>query len=172
MKRKILGTLLIGIAALSLTACSSNSNDVKKVDKATTTSTSKEEKEKEQEFKIGETASYKGYEVTVNKVEFNDGSEFNKPADGKQFVIVNVTIKNNTDKPASYNMFDYKLNADGNSTDMIGYIDGYESLGSGELDKGASVSGNLIGEANTQGSLKLQYHSNVFSDKTIVFNLK
>lgn len=164
MKKKLLGTILLGATVLSLAACSSDSkDDVKKVDKATATSTTKKEENKQTEFKIGETASYKGYEIKVNNVEYNDGSEFNKPDNGKQFVIVNITITNNTKEKMPYNPLDYQLNANGVSNNMIGYVDGVDAMNSGDLDPGATVTGNLIGQAPTDGSLKLVYTGNLFN---------
>lgn len=166
MKKKLLGTILVGVAALSLAACSSNSkDDVKKVDKTIATSTPKKEENKQTEFKIGETASYKGYEITVNKVDYSDGDEFVKPAEGKQFVIVNITITNNTKEEQSYNPFDYKLNANGVATSASAYIPNVEMLNSGDLDVGATVTGNITGEVAKEGKLKLEYNGNIFSKK-------
>lgn len=118
-------------------------------------------------FVIGDTVSHKGYEITVNAVEYYDGTEYLTPDTGKQFVIINLTITNNTDKKESYNAFDYSLNANGNSTSLMSYLPDVESLGSGQLDPGASITSNLIGEADTSGSLKLQYQASIFNDKMI-----
>ena len=143
-------------------------NSVKKVD-----NTEKVRKEKiKTEFKVGETASYKGYEIKVNSVDFSEGGKFNKPDEGKKFVVVNLTITNHTNKTQTYNPYDYKLNADGNATDMDELmLDVDNRLESGELDKGATVTGNLVGQADPNKTLKLDYHSNMFEDKMIEFLL-
>lgn len=140
----------------------SSEPDVKKVSGSKTEQTTKKEEKQQTEFQIGETASYKGYEITVNKVDYSDGEEFNKPADGKQFVIVNVTITNNTDEKAPYNPLDYQLNANGVNTNFTEFLSGVETLNSGDLDKGATVTGNLIGQAPKDGPLKVVYTSNFF----------
>ncbi|EME3504026.1 DUF4352 domain-containing protein, partial [Enterococcus faecium] len=48
------------------------------------------------EYHVGDTVSYKGYEIKVNNVNFSNGSEYETPDTGKQYVIINVTITNNT----------------------------------------------------------------------------
>lgn len=173
VKKKKFGCLgiiavIVIIGIIAAVAGGNKDNDVKKVDEQTT-----KKEEVKTEFKVGETASYKGYEIKVNKVDFSDGSEYNKPDDGKQFVIVNITITNNTDKTQSYNPVDFKLNNNGNATDVnLDYVEGVDNLNSGELDPKATVTGNLVGQASPDGTLKLDYHSNLFSDKTIEFVLR
>ncbi|MEO1772500.1 DUF4352 domain-containing protein [Candidatus Enterococcus ferrettii] len=150
----------------------SDEPSTKKVSEADSTS-SNEDNALDQTYSVGDVVSYKGYEIKVNKVDYSQGSEYIKPDDGKQFVVVNITITNNTDNKQSYNPFDYSLNADGNSTSLTSYMEGVDTLNSGELDPGASVSGNLVGSAPTEAtSLKLQYKSNFWNDETVDINLK
>lgn len=176
VKKKKFGCLgiiavIVVIGIIVAVAGGNKKDDVKKVSDKTEQTTKKEETKTE--FKVGETASYKGYEIKVNKVDFSDGSEYNKPDAGKQFVIVNITITNNTDKTQSYNPFDFKLNSNGNATDVnLDYVENVDNLNSGELDPKATVTGNLVGQASPDGALKLDYHSNIFSDKTIEFVLR
>lgn len=152
-----------------------NEANVKKVDseEKSTSHESTSEEQKEETFSIGDTASIDGYEIKVNSVDFQAGSEFNKPAEGKQFVIINITITNNTEEKQSFNPLDYSLNEDGvSSSTGFTYADGVESLSSGDLDKGASVTGNLVGEANPDSKLKLRYEGNFFSsDHEVDFDL-
>lgn len=123
---------------------------------------------------MGQTASYKGYEIKVNSVKFSQGDDFNKPDSGKQYVIANITITNHTDESQDYNPFDFKLNADGNNTDFDAVdTDVDNTLESGSLDKGAKVTGNLVGQAKTSAKkLQLQYKTSFWNDNTVKFNLK
>lgn len=166
--------VFIGVGTLGGGDNESGSN-VKKVDseEKSTSTESTTEGQKEETFKIGDTASIDGYEIKVNSVEFQDGSEYNKPAEGKQFVIINITITNNTDEKQSFNPLDYSLNEDGvSSSTGFTYADGVDSLSSGDLDKGASVTGNLVGEANPNSKLKLRYQGNFFlSNHEVDFEL-
>ncbi|AYC66735.1 DUF4352 domain-containing protein [Lactobacillus delbrueckii subsp. bulgaricus] len=125
-------------------------------------------------YSVGQKASYKGYEIKVNSVKFSQGSEYNRPDSGKQFVIINLTITNHTDESQDYNPFDFKLNADGNNTDLDAIdTDVDNTLDAGSLDKGASVSGNLVGEAKTSAkTLQLQYKTSIWNDNTVKFKLK
>lgn len=147
--------------------------NVKKVTSSDSSKTATSESKKEETFKIGDTASIKGYEIKVNSVDYQNGGEYEKPEDGKKFVIVNITITNNTDDKQSFNPLDFSLNEDGvSSTTGFTYLTDVESLNSGDLDKGASVTGNLIGEANPDAKLKLRYEGNFFiSDYDADFEL-
>lgn len=134
----------------------SNKTETKKEDK-------KENKQEEQVFKVGDTVDIKGYEIKVNNVEYSEGGEFMKPDEGKQYVIVNLTITNNAGERKSYNPLDYSLVADGNSESAgFTYLDGVETLSSGDLDEGATVTGNLVGQASPDAKLKLRYEGNIF----------
>ena len=134
----------------------SNKTETKKEDK-------KENKQEEQVFKVGDTVDVKGYEIKVNSVEYSEGGEFMKPDEGKQYVIVNLTITNNAGERKSYNPLDYSLVADGNSESAgFTYLDGVETLSSGDLDEGATVTGNLVGQASPDAKLKLRYEGNIF----------
>lgn len=131
---------------------------------ASKTDNKKEVVETETEtFIVGDTVDLKGYEITVNSVEYSEGSEFITPEEGKQFMIINLTITNNTEDRKSYNPLDYSIVADGNSqTTGFTFLDGVDTLSSGDLDPGATVTGNLVGEANTEAKLKLRYEGNIF----------
>lgn len=134
----------------------SDKTETKKEDK-------KENKQEEQVFKVGDTVDVKGYEIKVNSVEYSEGGEFMKPDEGKQYVIVNLTITNNAGERKSYNPLDYSLVADGNSESAgFTYLDGVETLSSGDLDEGATVTGNLVGQASPDAKLKLRYEGNIF----------
>ncbi|EGP4752368.1 DUF4352 domain-containing protein [Enterococcus faecium] len=122
------------------------------------------------EYHVGDTVSYKGYEIKVNNVNFSNGSEYETPDTGKQYVIINVTITNNTDQKQSYNPYDFKLNANGNATDVDEIVTdniATEQLHYGDLDNGASVTGNLVGQADPNAKLKLQYKTSFWNDETV-----
>ena len=118
-------------------------------------------------FKVGETAEYKGVQFKVNKVDFTNGDPDVDTLDtGKQYVVVNITIMNNGDEKYDYNPLDFKLDDNGNQTDMSEFTTSVQDeLHRGTLAKGASVTGNLVGQANTSDKLKLIYEGNVFSSK-------
>lgn len=69
----------------------------------------------------------------------------------------------------------FELNVAGNTTDfdeiLISMNYNNNTLDSGSLDKGASVSGNLIGQAKKNAKLKLEYQPSFLNDKTVKVSL-
>ncbi|KRM13297.1 DUF4352 domain-containing protein [Paucilactobacillus suebicus] len=142
--------------------------------KSSSSSSSKKTNPLSKVYNVGQTASYKGYEVKVNSVNFSQGDDIDTPDSGKQYVIANVTITNKTDDSQDYNQYDFQLNADGNNTDFDEITSSTDNLlSSGSLDKNASVTGNLVGQASKNSTkLQLQYKTSFWNDKTVKFNLK
>lgn len=154
-----------------------SSADIKKVDgnnSAQETEADEKEALEDEEYNVGDTVSYKGYDIKVNDVEYSNGGEYDTLDEGYEFVIVNITITNNTEEKQSYNVYDYKLNADGNAKSLDAYMsDSKDDLSSGDLDPGATVTANLYGEAKADAtSLKLQYQASFWDDITVDINLK
>lgn len=130
-------------------------------------------------FKVGQTIEYNGIDMKVNEVKFLPKSDAGDLiSSDENYVAVKVSIKNNNEDKIDYNMYDFKLDSDGNETDLDSYcgvdqIDN-DTLGDGSLNKGASVSKWLVGKAkkNTK-SLKLVYTGSIFDDEVKVsINLK
>ncbi|TPR19954.1 DUF4352 domain-containing protein [Apilactobacillus timberlakei] len=153
---------------------SSSSKDVKTT-KGTTKKTSDSTSALDKQYKVGQTIDYKGYKIKVDDVTYDNGSEYENPKSGNKYVVSKVTIKNDTDDKQDYNPFDFKLSANGNATDLDESTgnDNYDNndLSSGTLEKGASVTGYLIGQANPNAKLKLQYQPNYFDNKTVDVDL-
>lgn len=168
-----LGSAMSGGTEEETTAKVDNENTEQAEETEQTEENEEVEEIADEEFNVGDTVSADGYEITVNNVEFSDGNEFDVPDEGKQYVIVNITIDNNTGEKQPYNLWDFKLNADGNATDMTEITADLDidQLESGELDDGATVSGDLLGQADTSGPLKLQYQTSLWNDETVDINL-
>lgn len=162
------------------TAMGSGSEESDSSSSDTSSSTASSTKEKtsplDKTYTVGQTVTYKGYSFKVNKVNYYSGNDMNTPEkSGDQFVIANVTISNKSDEKQDYNQYDFQLNADGNATDFDGILTDGEyadnDIDSGTLDTGASVTGNLIGEAKSDSKLKLEYKPSFWDDKTVDVNL-
>jgi hypothetical protein len=174
--------ILIFGAAL---ACGS-SGSAKKVDSTATTAASSQSTEKTevtetetttaQIYNIGDSVQLKGAVITVKNFKKSNGSDFEKPKDGMEFVIVTVNVKNNSDDKISYNPFDYKMqNSKGQITDMaFTTVDSKTALSSGELAAGGEVEGTVaFEEPKDDSGLVLIYQSNFFNDNEIIkFNVK
>ena len=160
MKKKILLTMLFGFMIFSLTGCFSDTESDNKIQdlngNAKTT------------FNVNETAVYEGANYTVTNVEYSNGSEWDKPADGKQFVVVTVKIENKSDSKTSYNVYDWKMvNSQGQEDDQsFSTIDSDTNLGSGTLAANGTKTGTIVFEEPIdESSLKLQYYSNSLFDE-------
>ncbi|MEO2074835.1 MAG: DUF4352 domain-containing protein [Bacillus sp. (in: firmicutes)] len=151
-----------------------------KATEATATPEKKKEEVKKEEpkkdvFAVGEAVQLGKNVLTVTKVEKSNGTEFDTPQQGKEYVIVTVQIQNAGDQNISYNPFDFKIaNSQGQIQDMgFTTVNSDTSLQSGELAPGGSVSGTIAFEEPVGDTgLQLQYSPSFWSDKTIKVNLQ
>lgn len=162
----IILAIIVVIIILSQMRGGSSDDSAKKVENGSSKTASSSSNTKST-FKVGETAEYKGVQFKVNKVDFTNGDpDVDNLDSGKQFVVMNVTITNNGEDKYEYNPYDFKLDDNGNQTDADEITSSInDTLDSGTLAKGATVTGNLVGQANTSNKLKLIYEGNVFSQK-------
>lgn len=128
-------------------------------------------------FNINETAVYEDVHYTVTNVEYSNGDDWDKPADGKNYVIVTVKIENKSGEKIAYNSLDWTmLNSEGQEDDeTFSTIDSDTNLSSGDLAAGGSKTGTLVfEEKKDESSLKLLYYSDMFFDDehTIEFIIK
>lgn len=142
---------------------------------ATTKSTSDDKDKLKDSYAVGEVVKYKGIEMTVTKIEKSQGTDYDKPKDGKEFVVVTVSIKNNSSDKLSYNPFYFKMqNSSGQIEDgTFSTVNQDTALKSGDLAAGGNVTGTVIFEepVNDKGLL-LQYQDNIFSkDVKIQFKI-
>ncbi|WEV45799.1 DUF4352 domain-containing protein [Streptococcaceae bacterium ESL0687] len=150
----------------------------KKVEDGSSTASS-EKKSEQTTFKIGDVVEHNNVQFKVNSVEYSSGTKYSKPKEGNQYVIVNITITNKGDDTIDYNPYDFKLDSNGNQTNLTEFVmaDSGEqfvndSLNSGSLAKDGSVTGSLIGQAKVGDKYKLLYNGNMFSNKSkITFEL-
>lgn len=174
--------VIVVIVVLSSTMSGGKDDSATKVSNSKTSSSSSSKKTvADKTFKVSDTIKADGVTLKVNKVEFNDGSSISTPDSGKTYVIVNVTITNVDKSKVNYNSMDFKLDDKGNQTDLT---DSYimddngnniitDELKYGNLSKGASVTGTLVGQAVKADKLQLIYTGSLFSDEskiTIDFN--
>lgn len=126
-------------------------------------------------YSVGDKVQLGDNVLTVTNVEKSGGNEFDKPQEGKQYVIVTVKIDNAGSKNISYNPFDFKMaNSQGQIVDQaFTIINNDTALQSGELAPNGSVTGTIAFEqpANDPG-LQLQYSPSFWSDDTIMINLQ
>lgn len=70
-------------------------------------------------FAVGETAQLNNINVTLLNVSETEGGEFNKPSEGKVFVLAEFEIENNSDKEISVSsVISFEAYSDGYSTNQ------------------------------------------------------
>ena len=174
---KKLGTIaLTGALALSLAACGDRSESAKKVStNEKKTEQTSEKKEEKKEFKVGETIQLGDHKLTVSNIEKSQGGEFDKPKEGHEFIIANLTIENGGKEEISYNPFDFTLqNSEGNIVnETFTTVNQNTQLNAGQLAPNGKVTGSIAFEAK-QGDPKLQliFKPNFLSSKEIRVNLQ
>lgn len=167
--------LLIVIIIIGFASCSNSSSDNSSSESSTKTEKVTKKKDiSKQLFKVGQTASYDGIDIKVNNVKSASSIGDETPDDGNQYVIVSVTLKNNSDESKDYNDIDFKFDNNGDIKDSTTVSSDSNEMNSGELDKGASITKDVIGEVPSNvdvSSLKLIYEPNFFNDTKIHFEL-
>lgn len=116
------------------------------------------------DFSKGETAKFGKFEVKVNSVtrNYTPEQDYLTPEDGKEFIVINITVKNTSDESQYVSNFDYKLNDDGLAV-SASYFDVTPDFEAGDLSAGASQTGNILYEVTKgENNLKLQYETSVY----------
>lgn len=181
-KHKIITGILILIVLAAIGKAMGTKDEPKKVadntSKSATTSNAKKEEKKEEkkDFKIGDTVALKGLNLTVTKVDKSNGTDFEKPKSGNEYIIVHVKIQNKGADKISYNPFYFKVqNSKGQITqEAFTTIDKDSVLNSGDLAANGEIEGTItFEEPKDDNGLVLQYQDNVFlKDEKIAINLK
>lgn len=163
---------LIAVVIIGAIASSSQNNNGTKVGETSPSSQANEQTV----FKAGDTIAFDGKEVTVSEAErhWNSGNQFITAGSGKEYVKVEITIKNNSDSEISYNTFDWELQDSSgdiqNVTAATFGVDG--ALGSGNLASGGTKSGFLVFEVpEGDAGLTLRYNPSFWSSKKLEIEL-
>lgn len=131
-------------------------------------------KEVKEFFSIGEEVKLNDNILIVNGIDKSYGNEWDKPKEGKEFIIVNVTIRNGGSSEITFNPFDFELQNNSGEITNITFttIDNDTSLQSGSLAPNGQTSGTITFEAPIDDpNLVLKYNSNIFSNKEIKVKL-
>jgi len=127
------------------------------------------------EYKRNETVIYKGARFSVTNVKYSNGTSWDKPAKGKNFVIVTIKIENTSNEKLSYNVYDWKMkNSQGQEDEeTFTTIDNDTNLHSGTLSVGGKKEGTIVfEEPKNDKSLKLLYFDNSLFDDEEAFAIR
>lgn len=126
------------------------------------------------EYSIGEEAIWGDGAITVTNVEKSQGIENDKPSEGKEYVIVHVTIENKGESNLRYNPYYFKMqNSQGQQVNTTyTTVDQDTALHAGELIPGGKVTGTLtFEEPIDDDGLILVYNDNIWSSKDLTIKL-
>ena len=130
------------------------------------------------DFGVGETANFADkFEIKINSVQRNyvPESSFYKPAEGNEFVLLNVSVKNISDETEYVSDSQFSVNEAGVAV-TSSFITVDPDLGYGDLSPDATKTGNVVYEVTKDATgLKLQYSIPVYSiedgSKKLVYTL-
>lgn len=117
--------VIIGVVIIIIIAAASGSSDDKaSKDSGNSDSVVSKEAEEKTEYAVGETINYDGVKMTMKKVKTSKGDKasFTEPDKGKEFVIGEVEIKNDSDEKISVNWASFEAYYDDNAveSDVMG----------------------------------------------------
>lgn len=115
-------------------------------------------------FNKGEAAIFNNIQVKVNSLQRNYvPADASKIADeGKEYIVVNLDVKNISQNTINFNTLEIRLNADGVTNTTNGPVV-EPIMAEGELSSGATTTGNIVYEIKKGASdLKLQYETSIY----------
>ena len=127
-------------------------------------------------FKAGEAASTPdGYAVTLNKTYTSAGGEFDTPAKGNQYFVVDVSVKNGTGKNElmSSNQFTLTDSTGQRIDDTIASLPNVHAYIGGTLANDKTMRGQLVYEVPTgKHPYELAFAVNtIYSDYQIIWDI-
>ena len=174
----IIFMMAVIFAGVGTSAAIKATNELSKV--TTTYNSAQQAKiDAKKDFAKGQTAVFDIFDVKVNQVtrNFVPESSYAKASDGKELIVVNVTVTNNSDESQYVSSYEFKINENGiaNSSDIWATAD--PEFEGGTLAPGATTTGNIVYEVNKDANgLKIQYETYAYDSesaetKTLVYTL-
>jgi hypothetical protein len=121
--------------------------------------------------KVGDVTKLGDREFIVNSVRRSGAFNYNTPKSGKEYVIVNVTIKNQGKDEVSYNPYDFKVQDANGAQENQAFAVLDDSLSSGTLALGGKVTGSIPFEVPIGDQAKLIFQPSFWSNQRVVVDL-
>jgi hypothetical protein len=127
-------------------------------------------------YNVGETASTPdGYIITVSKTYTSAGGEFDTPSKGNQYLVVDVSVKNNTGQVQHMASIQFTLTDSTGQTidDTIASLPNVHPFVGGTLQDGSTMRGQLVYEVPTgKHPYELAFAGDTFSDNQTFWDIK
>lgn len=148
----------------------SGSNKPKLVSEDKPVVTKEEKSNKEEVFNIGDTIELDKFKITVNEVKTTDGSDFIKPQEGNEFLYVDATVENISDKEqtvSSVLMFKV-VDKDGRAMKQT-IVENANGQLDGTIGPGRKMTGEYVVEVPKDATgLELQFDSSLGGNQVVV----
>ena len=158
--------VVIIIAAIA----GSGSNKPKLVSEDKPIVTKEEKSNKEEVFNIGDTIELDKFKITVNEVKTTNGSDFIKPQEGNEFLYVDATVENISDKEqtvSSVLMFKV-VDKDGRAMKQT-IVENANGQLDGTIGPGRKMTGEYVVEVPKDATgLELQFDSSLAGNQVVV----
>ncbi|WP_207733524.1 DUF4352 domain-containing protein [Romboutsia sp. 1001285H_161024_C4] len=158
--------VVIIIAAIA----GSGSNKPKLVSEDKPIVTKEEKSNKEEVFNIGDTIELDKFKITVNEVKTTNGSDFIKPQEGNEFLYVDATVENISDKEqtvSSVLMFKV-VDKDGRAMKQT-IVENANGQLDGTIGPGRKITGEYVVEVPKDATgLELQFDSSLAGNQVVV----
>ena len=152
-KRVIIPALLVLLIALIAIGTGSDSNDSTTANNSAGTSEEfrfsdrPDKQDVDVEVLPGEAAEIEGMSMTVDSFEYKASlNEFETASNGEEYLVVTVSLVNNSDEVKAYNAFNYRVQTDGGQVLDASFSGEDDDLSSGDLVAGGSVKGSIVFE--------------------------
>lgn len=171
MIKKILigiGVLFVVIIIIGMASGGSKSEPTKVGQNNDNTSKTQEQ---QKEYKVADVVKLGDREFVVNSVRRANALGYSTPKAGKEFVVVNVTIRNLGTDEVSYNPFDFKVQDANGAQESSTFASLDDSLSSGTLAPNGKVTGSMPFEVPEGTAAKLIFQPSFWSDSRVVVAL-
>lgn len=129
-------------------------------------------------YAVGQIASANGIELQITDFAFSNGTDEMKPSTGKKFILLNVTVSNESKEIMNlHTLSAFRLIADDKPVEYSSYV--YEAEAANikrlpeSLEAGASFNGTVAFEIPAKASkLILQYANPIWSSDKLVFDIE
>lgn len=171
MVKKILigiGVLFVVIVIIGM-ASGGSSTEPTKVGENNSENSQAQEQQKE--YKVADVVKLGEREFVVNSVRRSGPFNYNTPDAGKEYVIVNVTIRNLGKDEVSYNPYDFKMQDANGAQESTAFATLDDSLNSGTLAPNGKVTGSMPFEVPQGTVAKLIFQPSFWSEQRVVVDL-
>ncbi len=167
-----LGLILLG-SVISAFGGNTSNNSTSGATNSTTQANSgiQDEDQKDATPKVGDVTKLGEREFIVNSVRRSGAFGYNTPTAGKEYVIVNVTIKNLGSDEITYNPFDFKVQDANGAQESYTITSIEDQLKSGTLAGGGKVTGSIPFEVATGDKATLIFQPSFWSNQRVVVDL-